>query len=241
MEEKEEKEEKKENEEKKEKDQKKQFDKIKEKDEKKENEEKTQEDQNNPAPSASFHNLDLNLKKLSADYSHIFFFVKGDITTMAADVIVNSSTPDMTPQMGVSKSIHNKCGYKLLKYLKSNYAGILHGGIVDSPPFGLKCKNIIHAVGPYQNNDMIRELETIYEQCLHYCFSRRHKSIIFPCISTGGSMFNEDRACMIAINACKNWIEKFGIYWKGKITFCCYTDKSYEVYKKYFKELLDIG
>ena len=194
-----------------------------------------------PAPSASVKNLDLNKKKLNIDFSKIFFYVKGDITTMTADVIVNSSSPSMVPQMGVSKSIHNKCGPKLLKYLKSTYAGILSGGIVDSPNFGLKCKKIIHAVGPFQQNDAHRDLEIIYQQCLNYCFSNRFYSIIFPCISTGGSMFNEDRGSMIAINTCKNWIEKNGEYWKGKVTFCCFTDKSYETYKKYFKELLDVN
>ena len=210
---------------------------------KKENVEKEQEydNQDTPAPSASLMNLNLNLKKLSVDFSKIFFYVKGDITTMVADIIVNSSSPSMIPQMGVSKSIHNKCGPGLLKYLKANYNGILSGGIVDSPNFGLKCKKIIHVCGPYQKNESHRELETIYEQCLNYCFSHRYNSIIFPCISTGGSMFNEDRGCMIAINTCKNWIEKNGDLWKGKVIFCCYTDKSYETYKKYFKELLDVN
>ena len=160
---------------------------------------------------------------------------------MTADVIVNSSSPSMVPQMGVSKSIHNKCGPKLLKYLKSTYAGILTGGIVDSPNFGLKCKKIIHAVGPFRQNDAHRDLEIIYQQCLNYCFSNKFYSIIFPCISTGGSMFNEDRGSMIAINTCKNWIEKNGEYWQGKVTFCCFTDNSFETYKKYFKELLDVN
>ena len=194
-----------------------------------------------PAPLAIVKDLDLNRKKLNIDFSKIFFYVKGDITTMTADVIVNSSSPSMEPQMGVSKSIHNKCGPKLLKYLKSTYAGILSGGIVDSPNFGLKCKKIIHAVGPFQQNDAHRDLEIIYQQCLNYCFSNRFYSIIFPCISTGGSMFNEDRGSMIAINTCKNWIEKNGEYWKGKVTFCCFTDNSFETYKKYFKELLDVN
>ena len=200
-----------------------------------------QEIEDTPAPSASVSNLNLNLKKSSIDFSHLFFYVKGDITTMKADIIVNSSAPNMIPQMGVSKSIHNKCGSKLLKYLKSNYNGILQGSFVESPNFGLNCKKILHAVGPYQDNDCVRDLENVYEQCLHYCFSHKYYSIIFPCISTGGSMFNEDRACMIAINTCKNWMERFGPFWKGNVYFCCYTDKSYETYKKYFKELLDVS
>ena len=54
-------------------------------------------------------------------------------------------------------------------------------------------------------------------------------------------MFNEDRAAMIAINTCKNWIERFGDYWKGKVIFCCFTDNNYQAYKRHFKELLDIS
>ena len=75
-------------------------------------------DEDFPAPSASVKNLDLNRRKLNIDFSKIFFYVKGDITTMTADVIVNSSSPSMVPQMGVSASIHNKYGPELLRYLK---------------------------------------------------------------------------------------------------------------------------
>ncbi len=203
--------------------------------------EETKESEDNPAPSASVFNLNLNLKKSSIDFSKIFSYIKGDITTVKADVIVNSSSPNMLPIMGVSKSIHNKCGSGLLKYLKSNYNGILQGSFVDSPNFGLKCKKIVHVVGPFQDNDKVRDLENVYDQCLHYCFSHKYYSIAFPNISTGGSMFNEDRAAMIAINTCKNWIERFGDYWKGKVIFCCFTDNNYQAYKRHFKELLDIS
>ena len=193
-----------------------------------------------PAPSASLMNLDLNLKQSTIDLSKFFCYVKGDITTMQADVIVNSSSPGFNQIQGVSKCIHEKCGKILLNYLLSNYNGLLPGGIVDSPNFGMKCKKIIHAVGPFQQGDRDQDLEIIYIQCLNYCFSHRYKSIIFPCISTGGNMFDEDRACAIALNACKNWIERFGDYWDCKVCFCCYTDKSFEVYKKYFKEILNV-
>ena len=212
----------------------------KDENEKKANQE-TQDIQDNPAPAASLSNLNLNLKKSDIDFSKLFFCIKGDITTVACDVIVNSSSPNMLPIMGVSKSIHNKCGSGLLKYLKSNYNGILQGGIVDSPNFGLKCKKIIHAVGPYQNNDLVRDLENIYDQCLHYCFSHKYYSIAFPNISTGGSKFNEERAAWIAINTCKSWIERFGIYWKGKVFFVCFTDRNFEAYKKYFRDILGIS
>ena len=222
-----------------------QINQINQKDEKekKANQEtqETQDIQYNPAPAASLSNLNLNLKKSDIDFSKLFFCIKGDITTVACDVIVNSSSPNMLPIMGVSKSIHNKCGSGLLKYLKSNYNGILQGGIVDSPNFGLKCKKIIHAVGPYQNNDLVRDLENIYDQCLHYCFSHKYYSIAFPNISTGGSKFNEERAAWIAINTCKSWIERFGIYWKGKVFFVCFTDRNFEAYKKYFQDILGIS
>ena len=49
-------------------------------------------------------------------------------------------------------------------------------------------------------------------------------------------MLNEDRGNMIGVTKCKNWIEK-----NGKVFFCCFTDKIFETYKKYFKELLDVN
>ena len=71
-----------------------------------------------PAPIAIVKDLDLNWKKLNINFSKIFFYVKGDIITMYVDIIVNSSSSSMKPQMGVSTSIHNKYGPELLRYLK---------------------------------------------------------------------------------------------------------------------------
>ena len=62
--------------------------------------EETKESEDNPAPSASVFNLNLNLKKSSIDFSKIFSYIKGDITTVKADVIVNSSSPNMVSNNG---------------------------------------------------------------------------------------------------------------------------------------------
>ena len=169
-------------------------------------------------------------------YKEFFEYLKGDITELKADIIVNSLPPSMNPYTGVSKSIYNKCGDELLNYLKKNYNGLIPGGIVDSPSFKLDCKEILHVCGPEEE----KLLELIYIQCLNYCYTHYYHSIIFPCISTGGKGFDEEKACSIAINTCKEWIDKYSKYWKIKITFCCFTDKSYIEYKKYFKELLYI-
>ena len=182
--------------------------------------------------------LKIDKPEKTINYKDYFNYVQGDITEMKADVIVNSSTSNMKPLTGVSKSIHNKCGPSLLKYLTKNYYGILPGSFVDSPNFKLKCKVILHVCGPFQEDDLL--LGILYEQCLSYCFNHNYHSIIFPCISTGGRHFNEDKACYTAINSCRLWIDKYSEFWQGNITFCCYTDESYNLYKKQFKEILDL-
>lgn len=193
------------------------------------------------APETPFHSTIVpndDSEKKPINYKDYFNYVQGDITEMKADVIVNSSTPNMKPLTGVSKSIHNKCGSSLLKYLTKNYYGILPGSFVESPNFKLKCKVILHASGPVKEDDLL--LGTLYEQCLNYCFNHNYHSIIFPCICTGGRNFNEDKACFTAINSCRLWVDKYSEYWKGNITFCCYTIDNYNLYKTYFKEILNI-
>ena len=189
-----------------------------------------------PIPLENFKNL--NPEKNPINYKDYFEFVQGDITSMKADVIVNSSTSSMKPLCGVSKSIHNKCGTSLLKFLTNNYYGILPGSFVESPNYKLSCKKILHVCGPTKEDDHL--LSAIYEQCLNYCFNHNYHSIIFPCISTGGRKFNEDKACFIAINTCRLWVEKYSNYWKGKITFCCFTKESFDIYQRLFKEVLNI-
>ena len=80
-----------------------------------------------PAPLANFPILNPETKTI--DYKNFFHFIQGDITTMTADIIVNSSTASMVPIGGVSKSIHIKCGPSLLMYLKKiimeYYQGVL--------------------------------------------------------------------------------------------------------------------
>ena len=193
------------------------------------------------APKTPFHstiNQKDNSEKNPINYKDYFNYIQGDITEMKADVIVNSSSPNMKPITGVSKSIHNKCGSSLYKYLTKHYYAILPGSFVESPNYKLKCKVILHACGPDKEEDLL--LGTLYEQCLNYCYNHNYHSIIFPCISTGGKKFNEDKACFTAINSCRLWIDKYSEYWKGNITFCCYTTNNYNLYKNYFKEILNL-
>ena len=177
--------------------------------------------------------------KNQCNYKEYFSCIQGDITQMKSDIIVNSTIISMEPLVGVSKSIHEKCGSALLKYLKKNYYAILPGSYVDSPGFSLKCKKILHVCGPDKNEEQL--LSNIYTQCLNYCFNHNYHSITFPCISAGGRGFDEDSASNIVLNTCKIWIDKYHAYWNGKIIFCCYTDKSYEAYKKYFKSIFDMS
>ena len=127
---------------------------------------------NMPAPATpiSLENFkNLTPEKKPINYKYYFDFIQGDITSMKADIIVNSSSSSMKPLCGVSKSIQNKCGASLLKFLTKNYYGILPGGFAESPNYKLNCKKILHVCSPTIEDDHL--LSTIYEQCLNYCFN----------------------------------------------------------------------
>ena len=75
------------------------------------------EDLGAPTPLTKI-DIDQSIKGSKVDYKQYFEYVQGDISKMKADVIVNSIPPSMYSSFGVCKSIHDKSGPNLLKYLK---------------------------------------------------------------------------------------------------------------------------
>ena len=159
-------------------------------------------------------------------------FVQGDITELKVDVIVNSADESMVSYVGVTKKINDICEGKVEKYLNLKFKGINEGSVVKTPGFKLKCKKIIHAVGPLGEKPEI--LSSIYTQCLDYCCNKGFQSIAFPCISVGSREYPREKACICALETTLKWLEKYRFLWSGKITFCCYDSNDYKTYQKYF-------
>ena len=114
--------------------------------------------------------------------------VRGDITELNVDVIVNAANKTLLGGGGVDGAIHKRAGPKLLEECRA-HDGCATGDAKITFGYELKARHVIHAVGPVWcggNMDEEKNLENCYLRCLELAVENKAKTIAFPAISTGG-------------------------------------------------------
>jgi O-acetyl-ADP-ribose deacetylase len=162
--------------------------------------------------------------------------VKGDITRVKVDAIVNAANSSLLGGGGVDGAIHRGAGPALLEFCKS-LNGCNTGEAKISPGFNLPAKYIIHTVGPVwkgreYNEDFL--LAVCYKNSLKLATDNNIRTIAFPSISTGVYKFPTERAAKIAIRETRNFLKvNFKI---NKVIFVCFDDGTYNIYKSLLYE-----
>ncbi len=164
--------------------------------------------------------------------------IKGDITILAVDTIVNAANPSLLGGGGVDGAIHRAAGPKLLEECKSlgganpGQAKITHG-------YNLPAKWVIHTPGPVWRGGDANE-ETILARCYEnsLCIARSYKlhSIAFPSISTGIYGFPIERASRIALQKIA-WFLQRCAYYPIDVICVLHSAHDYQIYRKTAKEL----
>ena len=158
--------------------------------------------------------------------------VKGDITDLACDAIVNAANDALVPGGGVCGSIHRAAGPKLAQEC-SKLGGCPTGSAVITKGYNLKAKHVIHAVGPIysgKSGDAVL-LAGCYRRSLDLCVQNGLHSIAFPSISTGIYGYPLSKAVPVAVSTVSDWLkehEKYDI----EVVFCCFDDKTLSKYKE---------
>lgn len=158
--------------------------------------------------------------------------IKGDITTLHVDVIVNAANNSLLGGGGVDGAIHKAAGPELLEECRE-LRGCPTGEVRITGAYKLPAKYIIHAVGPvWQSGNANEEelLESIYRKSLELASEKGCTSIAFPNISTGAYNFPKRDAAEIAIRTCQDFLDKTGN--KMQIIFVCFDDINYMIYKE---------
>ncbi len=126
--------------------------------------------------------------------------VRADISTVAADAIVNSANPLPVVGRGVDSALHEAAGASLLQ--ERQQIGCIEPGQVAVTRAGrLHARWVIHTVGPLWVDGASGELETLakcYSNALAAADTSGCKSIAFPLISTGTYGFPKDLALRVA-------------------------------------------
>ncbi|CAI9716755.1 Hypothetical predicted protein [Octopus vulgaris] len=114
-----------------------------------------------------------------------------DITTLDTDAIVNAANGRLEHMGGVAAAIVQKGGFGIQaesnRIMKERKSELKPGEVVSTKAGKLKCKAIIHAVGPVWNNGRIQEMDYLsraVQNCLAVLEEKSYTSIAIPAIST---------------------------------------------------------
>jgi len=135
--------------------------------------------------------------------------VRGDITRLAVDAIVNAANSTLLGGGGVDGAIHRAAGPELLAECRS-LGGCPPGQSRLTRGYRLPAAWVIHTVGPIWRGGDAGEDQTLgscYRTALALAAEREAASVAFPAISCGVYGFPVARACRIAVSEIRVFLE----------------------------------
>lgn len=167
--------------------------------------------------------------------------IKGDITTLKVDAIVNAANTSLMGGGGVDGAIHRAGGPAILEACKTIVArqgGCPVGEAVITTGGNLPAKYVIHTVGPVWHGGAHDErtlLASAYQNSLRLAAQHDIRSIAFPNISTGIYHFPKEEAARIAIDTVKKFLSSSDI--PDTVIFICFDEENFGIYKELIQEL----
>ena len=168
---------------------------------------------------------------------------QGDITTLAADAIVNAANSAMlgcfVPCHGcIDNAIHSAAGVQLrlecARIMAQQQGEEPTGRAKITRAYNLPCRYVLHTVGPIIDGRVTRQdrelLASCYRSCLELAAAHGLKSVAFCCISTGEFHFPNELAAEIAIRTVKTYQQQNPN--RMEVIFNVFKDCDYEIYKK---------
>jgi O-acetyl-ADP-ribose deacetylase (regulator of RNase III) len=153
--------------------------------------------------------------------------LKGDITSLAVDAIVNAANQSLLGGGGVDGAIHRAAGPQLKQFCRQ-LGGCPTGEARITPGFNLVAKWVIHTVGPVWHGGTHGEaalLESCYTECFKLALEHDIASLAFPAISTGVYGYPKVEAATIALSVMRRYQDDF-----GTIIACCYSQQDTDIY-----------
>lgn len=171
---------------------------------------------------------------------------QGDITTLAADAIVNAANSQMlgcfVPCHGcIDNAIHTYAGVQLrlacAAAMRQQGQEEATGHAKITKAYNLPCRFVLHTVGPIICGSVTKAdrelLASCYRSCLDLAAETGLHSVAFCCISTGEFHFPGELAAEIAVHTVQAWRQQHPN--QIEVIFNVFKDSDYEIYQRLFQ------
>jgi len=158
--------------------------------------------------------------------------VRGDITKLKIDVIVNAANTTLLGGGGVDGAIHRAAGPELLAECRT-LGGCQPGEAKITRGYHLPARFVIHTVGPIWRGGKrgeARILANCYRNSLQLAVENEIKTTAFPAISCGAYGYPIEQAAQIALETTREFFAASGD--SAKVIFALWDEDVYEAYRR---------
>lgn len=137
-----------------------------------------------------------------------FYIVKGDVTRMGTDAVVNAANRFLAPEGGIDGNIRRRAGYTGTEETEK-IGGCPTGKACITGAGDLDAKYIIHAVGPIREGGHSGEAElsaSCYREALRSAVEAGCKTVAFPLLSSGIYGYPKPEAMRIVVEAIRDFL-----------------------------------
>jgi O-acetyl-ADP-ribose deacetylase (regulator of RNase III) len=165
--------------------------------------------------------------------------VRGDITKLDVDAIVNAANATLLGGGGVDGAIHRAAGPELLAECRT-LGGCPSGEAKITPGYRLPARFVVHTVGPVWRGGKHREPETLancYRNSMRLAVENGIKTIAFPAISCGAYAYPISEAAQIAVRTTRDFLATDDSV--DKVVFVLWGEDVYDAYRQALRSAIN--